>query len=708
MARITFSESSGGYQQRTRENAAAADVTVAVMADPDTYGERATRKAAGQRYVPIDITSADLADPLATGRQDGRDLATVLSKMFPRGVTEGLALNIAGNGIYTLEKAGISQHQLDLYCTALVHALGEAGVQVRGIRSGGQTGVDEAGLAAGLACGIDVVAHAPKGWTFRDAAGVDHADQLAFRGRFTKERIAGLRDSLAQENLLTAAPVRHEERIVKSQKQWSRQDVAEDTRSLYVFTDNTDRDSGKNLVPDDSEYARRFGKGHHYPSTTLAVARGLDNAVPVSTQRWYHEGAKGEAGRWKDENLEEFKEVIREEFAEIRRKWNSRLYDRIVFPSGGLFDGKISAITEARTPKLYKTLKEEVEGLRRYVSEGFGWARGPVDRSDDWDAYELSTKGDRRYSALVATFAAGTKVGPVDVGGMTVEDAYQMVLKRSGKGQPPAADSPLYQDSGTQASREERSYRDGYLPLWTIWAQQNPALMDGLRNVREHGPSTLYFSDSFATTGVSQARALCDILDGNALPFPRYVLESLSSSREKTVVPPAKAEPELPFGGLSREPAKDDVRKPARVPSRRPSAPRFSGLSQRTGSYEALSEASRETVEGLVSGDCVHVLRDTGRVSVHGMVNCRLLGMSLEDPGQVFASFDLALRETDKGSTEVVVLAPGTDICVGNLHRFIDREGRFALQSMRNEIDRVRIRQEAPSQGEDIAVQKKL
>ena len=57
--------------------------------------------------------------------------------------------------------------------------------------------------------------------------------------------------------------------------------------------------------------------------------------------------------------------------------------------------------------------------------------------------YEVSTAGDKRFSALNATFAKGTIIDGVDVGGRTIEDVYQHVIKKSGKGQAPSKDSRL-------------------------------------------------------------------------------------------------------------------------------------------------------------------------------------------------------------------------------------------------------------------------
>lgn len=109
--------------------------------------------------------------------------------------------------------------------------------------------------------------------------------------------------------------------------------------------------------------------------------------------------------------------------------------------------------------------------------------------------YELSSHGDKRFSALFAKLADGR----------TIEQAYQLDVKgyrtvsndwRSGKGKPPLDRSiDLYAE---------------YLKLWKQWAAENPALIEDLR-VRAEGR---VLTDKFASSPVSQARALCDILNG--------------------------------------------------------------------------------------------------------------------------------------------------------------------------------------------------
>lgn len=127
------------------------------------------------------------------------------------------------------------------------------------------------------------------------------------------------------------------------------------------------------------------------------------------------------------------------------------------------------------------------------------------------NGYEVSTKGDSRFSALNAKFKRGTIIDGVDVSGMTIEAVYQSVIKKSRKGQPPAKGSKLYYANLSNLSKEELedfSYTEGYLPLWKEWAAQNTELIEELREKSKGKVLT----DRFANTRVSQARALSDIL----------------------------------------------------------------------------------------------------------------------------------------------------------------------------------------------------
>ena len=150
--------SSSSYAPRTGENARSADVTVAFATDYSTAGEKLTHRMAGSKYISVPL---DMQIPEAAQR-----LADFMHQQHAR------TLNVAGNGIYTLAKrrltqAGVNQWVFDVL--KLVHA----DIRLDHIRSGGQTGVDTAGLVAGVALGIPVTGLYPKGFRQRLANQTD-------------------------------------------------------------------------------------------------------------------------------------------------------------------------------------------------------------------------------------------------------------------------------------------------------------------------------------------------------------------------------------------------------------------------------------------------------------------------------------------------------------------------------------------------------
>ena len=192
---------------------------------------------------------------------------------------------------------------------------------------------------------------------------------------------------------------------------WTRDSVTSDPTTLYIFTDNTDRDSGSGNVLEDSWYAQTYGEGHHYPTSTTAVIRGLDNARPISTVKWFYKNHKGvthprydrtSKALWHDSDFDEFKEVVDKEFQDIIDAWNTGSYTRIVFPDGdGLFNASISNITKERTPLIYEYLQGKVEELKQavlgedYVPQAEGEVVGEGEYNE-MDTPSISTAEDQR------------------------------------------------------------------------------------------------------------------------------------------------------------------------------------------------------------------------------------------------------------------------------------------------------------------------
>lgn len=156
-----------GYTARTQANAQGADLTVAFAVDYNTAGERLTRKVAGERYLAVPLSRTPL--------EAARELYRALRDRNAR------SLNVAGNGIYTLAQHGWTQEAVSAWVYEVLAKVHEHW-PLTAVRSGGQTGVDLAGIVAGHALELDCLALMPKGFVQRGADKIDKchtADEVA-------------------------------------------------------------------------------------------------------------------------------------------------------------------------------------------------------------------------------------------------------------------------------------------------------------------------------------------------------------------------------------------------------------------------------------------------------------------------------------------------------------------------------------------------
>ena len=173
--RVTFTTSAGGYPQRTKENADWSDVTIDFTESNGSSG--ATQKWAGNKYVHFQLHNEG---------EPAYDAQEILDAIKKAGLpTENIKLNIAGSEIGKLRG---SQAAYNNEITRLIKGLLDLGVTIQEIRSGGQTGIDEAGIIAAKRLGITASVHASKGWVFRDKDGKDNPGKEAFMERFLEGR----------------------------------------------------------------------------------------------------------------------------------------------------------------------------------------------------------------------------------------------------------------------------------------------------------------------------------------------------------------------------------------------------------------------------------------------------------------------------------------------------------------------------------------
>jgi hypothetical protein len=187
LSTIEFKESNTeGYKKRTIENASA-DITLAFAQDFSTAGERLTKSSVliqGKKYLPIQITDLIITDELVDNIVG--NLNSVNCGIDFLSNEKNITLNIAGNGIYTMG-GKFTQLQIDDYCHSLLKRVIESkklNVKINLLRTGGQTGFDEAGAKAGMKLGLKTLVLAPKGWKFRSKEGKDIQDEKLFKLRF--------------------------------------------------------------------------------------------------------------------------------------------------------------------------------------------------------------------------------------------------------------------------------------------------------------------------------------------------------------------------------------------------------------------------------------------------------------------------------------------------------------------------------------------
>lgn len=159
------------YGPRTFANVQRSDLSLAFAVDFGTAGEKLTTTAAANLRKPF--VGCDLKRP-------HRENVTLINKALSRITQPTLAINVAGNGIYTLKKHGWSQEQVNraVYLTLLqVHQ----GHRITSVRSGGQTGADIAGAVAGVLLEVDTLLYMPKSCRQRNEENMDEyhtADEI--------------------------------------------------------------------------------------------------------------------------------------------------------------------------------------------------------------------------------------------------------------------------------------------------------------------------------------------------------------------------------------------------------------------------------------------------------------------------------------------------------------------------------------------------
>lgn len=153
---------SSNYKPRTEENAKNADLTIAIALDFKTAGEVLTKELVdkhGKKFIAV----RPEGDPVEKASK-------IVDKINSFDLPEQITLNIAGNGLYTMRGA-LNQTQADEFAYLLLKNIvhdGRLKSKITKVRTGGQTGFDEAGAKAALKLGIWTTVHMPKGFRIRN------------------------------------------------------------------------------------------------------------------------------------------------------------------------------------------------------------------------------------------------------------------------------------------------------------------------------------------------------------------------------------------------------------------------------------------------------------------------------------------------------------------------------------------------------------
>lgn len=365
-----FIESEGDYPQRTKENAEWSDITLDLTESDKGSGGRneLTKRVAGNKYVHFKLT--DEGD-------NTYDADEILAAIEEAGLpTENIKLNIAGSEIGKLKN---DQEIYNEEVTRLLKGLQELGVTISEIRSGGQTGIDEAGIIAAQRLGIKWSVNAPKGWKFRDAKGVDHeGEEEAFKARFG-----------SQANEWTR---RGDKQFKISTEGYRKEDPKNNPDVAYVFTENAQ--AASSLYEGAQGYASEVEARNPKLKLTVSDVKGTNQAgIRMGSDGKAYPNTYGivvkkrqqdEDGNWlsKEGQFEDTDEDF-----EIFKEFNNFFFDRldeapqkkIIFPSQMAYKGK------AALPKRFaEWLAEELKtryGVISTVREN---------ENDNYEGYGLS------------------------------------------------------------------------------------------------------------------------------------------------------------------------------------------------------------------------------------------------------------------------------------------------------------------------------
>lgn len=156
-----------------------------------------------------------------------------------------------------------------------------------------------------------------------DSAG---ARSTAYRNKTKYDKLADIEGTATYQREKAVGSSKTETAVVVSNEIYTRDSAEKEAKTMYLFTDNTERTSNPDAMESNigegwyfQKYSKEVADVMSYgtpKNPTSAVIRGLDNAYPISTM--FKKGVQ-----WKDDQFDLFKKTIDDEIKQIKDNSNN-------------------------------------------------------------------------------------------------------------------------------------------------------------------------------------------------------------------------------------------------------------------------------------------------------------------------------------------------------------------------------------------------
>lgn len=180
-------DNSLSYTSRTEKNAQWSDITLAFAVNPQSQGELETQNAAGDKFLGVKLPEHEgkINDPAFMEATAQSVVSQIKAREDFQAINrKGIRLNVAGNRLSVLKRGGIDQKAIDGLVAHVLKTILAEGINIEEIRSGGQSGVDEAAIHAAQDLGKTCSIMCPGNYRFSDARGTEHSGYNKFVARF--------------------------------------------------------------------------------------------------------------------------------------------------------------------------------------------------------------------------------------------------------------------------------------------------------------------------------------------------------------------------------------------------------------------------------------------------------------------------------------------------------------------------------------------